>query len=141
MNKELKYDDSDISGEEELIVIVKHEVRTGETLYRISKMYDVEVMEIVEWNGLSLNEAIKPGQFIIIYTKDALKESNSVSNTESYEETDIIQKYTVKKGDTLYKIAKEYDLNIDELMKWNNKLDYNVAEGEILLIKVLRNDE
>lgn len=141
INKELKYDSSNSTNEEELIVIVKHEVRAGETLYRISKIYKVEVMEVVEWNGLNLNEAIKPGQFLILYTKETLKESNSVKRTDSYEETDIIQKYTVRKGDTLYKIAKEYDLNIDELMKWNNKLDYNVAEGEILLIKVLKNDE
>ncbi len=41
-----------------------HVVEAGETLYGIAHEYDVGVMDLVDWNGLNLQEGIKPGQVI-----------------------------------------------------------------------------
>ncbi|HYK26076.1 MAG TPA: LysM peptidoglycan-binding domain-containing protein, partial [Steroidobacteraceae bacterium] len=40
-------------------------VRTGDTLYRISRLFQVTVSQIVRWNGLS-HQSILPGQHLLI---------------------------------------------------------------------------
>ena len=42
--------------------------------------------------------------------------------------------YTVKKGDTLYSIANNYKVKVDDIKKINNKLNNNLSIGEILVI-------
>jgi membrane-bound lytic murein transglycosylase D len=41
---------------------VQHTVRSGETLYRIAKLYQVTVAQIVSWNGIGIDAALRPGQ-------------------------------------------------------------------------------
>ena len=41
---------------------VQHTVRNGETLYRIAKLYQVTVAQIVSWNGIASNMTLRPGQ-------------------------------------------------------------------------------
>ncbi|HZG72465.1 MAG TPA: 3D domain-containing protein [Chondromyces sp.] len=44
------------------------------------------------------------------------------------------QTYTVKKGDTLWKIAREYKTSVDQLKKWNNLKSNNIAVGKNLIV-------
>ena len=46
-----------------------------------------------------------------------------------------VQKYKIKKGDTLTKIAALYHVTIAELMEWNNLENDKIFEGEFLIIK------
>ena len=39
-----------------------HEVKSGDTLYRISRMYGVSIAQLRIWNGLSREDVIQPGQ-------------------------------------------------------------------------------
>jgi membrane-bound lytic murein transglycosylase D len=41
---------------------VQHTVRSGETLYRIAKLYQVTVAQIASWNGIATNKTLRPGQ-------------------------------------------------------------------------------
>jgi membrane-bound lytic murein transglycosylase D len=41
---------------------VQHTVRSGDTLYRIAKLYQVTVAQIVSWNGIASNMTLRPGQ-------------------------------------------------------------------------------
>ncbi|MDH5474159.1 MAG: LysM peptidoglycan-binding domain-containing protein [Cyclobacteriaceae bacterium] len=111
---------------------VKHEVRVGETLYGISKTYNVDVMDIVKWNNLNLTEDINAGQWLTLYTTKG-------SNTTIVD--DAVQKYTVKPGDTMYKIAREHNVSVENILYWNNKKDHRVSVGEILMIKEKKNKE
>ncbi|MEM9325213.1 MAG: LysM peptidoglycan-binding domain-containing protein, partial [Bacteroidota bacterium] len=43
-----------------------HVVQAGETLWRISKLYEVDVASLREWNGLQKNDPIKPGQKLVL---------------------------------------------------------------------------
>ena len=45
-------------------------------------------------------------------------------------------KYTVRKGDTLYSIARQNGVSVKELLEWNNKQNPQLALGEKLLIKL-----
>ena len=94
------------------LAMQQHVVVAGETLYSIAKRYQLEVMQLVEWNNLSLSEGIKPGQ--------TLKLRNAADRVVA-EPTSMEVLHTVKSSDTLYSIAREYGVTIKELMDWNQK--------------------
>lgn len=104
------------------VVPASHLVTMGETLYSISKKYNLSVMDMARWNNLKLEEGIKPGQVIGLQPPV----SKEVSPKE------II--HQVKTADTLYSVARQYNVTIKELMDWNQKKDFTLAVGENLKI-------
>lgn len=109
----------------ETITPAQHTVAVGETLYSIAKRYGVGVMELVEWNNLSLSQGIKPGQVLTLQAS-----TQAITSPVTTEEI----AHTVKASDTLYSVAREYGVTIKELMDWNNKKDFNLTVGEKLRI-------
>lgn len=49
---------------------VRHKVKRGETAYTISRLYQVPVKSLAEWNGLGSDFAIREGQLLLIPLKD-----------------------------------------------------------------------
>ncbi len=106
------------------VAFQQHVVVGGETLYSIAKRYQLGVMQLVEWNNLSLSEGIKPGQVLLLK-----QPSKTITEPDTMEVT-----HTVKATDTLYSIAREYGVTIKELMDWNKKKDFSLSVGEKLTI-------
>lgn len=104
----------------------KHEVLPGETLYAISRQHQVSVADLVRWNNLDVNEALKPGQVLVVQG-----ELLSAENTESASGPII---HEVRPADTLYSVARKYGVSIRELMEWNGKSDFNLSVGEKLKV-------
>lgn len=104
-----------------------HLVKQGETLYGISKEYGVAVMDIVEWNGLVLQDGIKPGQ--------VLKLRSPEDQAAAAAAAERVTEHIVRSTDTLYSVARKYNVTIKELMDWNHKKDFNLAIGEKLIVK------
>lgn len=100
-----------------------HVVLKGETLYGISKTYGVEVMELVTWNNVKIEDGIKPGQ--IVQLRPPAESVAPIEEPITHE---------VKVSDTLYSIARSYGVTIEELMQWNDKKDFNLSVGEKLKI-------
>lgn len=91
-------------------------VKSGDTLYQIAKNYNISVNDLIEYNELSTT-ILQPGQVIQIPIIKA---------------SDII--YTVKKGDTLYSIALNYNITPDEIKKLNNLTSNTLSIGQELYI-------
>lgn len=108
----------------------EHTVAAGETLYAISKRYNVAVMDLVSWNRLNMNDGIKPGQVLRV------KEPQPVGSDQEPEQAPGFVVYEVKASDTLYSVARKYGVTIKELMDWNQKKDFSVSTGEKLRIQV-----
>lgn len=105
-----------------------HEVKAGETLYAIAKLYNIGVMDLVNWNDLDLQQGIKPGQVLKLSERETPKsESVAVKQTQ-----EVV--HEVKSSDTLYGIARQYGVTIKEIMDWNEKKDFSLAVGEKLKI-------
>lgn len=49
---------------------VRHKVKRGETAYTISRLYQVPVDALAEWNGLGPDFTVREGQFLLIPVKD-----------------------------------------------------------------------
>ena len=91
-------------------------VKSGDTLWSISKKYGITVDELKQINNLSSN-LLSVGQNLIIPTMD-------VNETT----------YTVKKGDTLYTLANKFNTSVDNLKSINNLTTDSLSIGQILKI-------
>ena len=99
-----------------------HVVKKGETLYSLSKRYNLTVTELKNKNGLNTN-LIKVGQKLRV--KDF-----GLNN-----EIDNISVWTVKKGDTLFSIAKRSGVTIDAIKQLNGLSSNTIMIGQILQLK------
>jgi membrane-bound lytic murein transglycosylase D len=106
-----------------------HTVQPKETLYAIARMYNIGVMDLVNWNNLDLQQGIKPGQVLKLTENQPIKNIPAPSKTAS----EVV--HEVKSSDTLYSIARQYGVTIKEIMDWNEKKDFSLAVGEKLKIQ------
>lgn len=106
----------------------EHAVQPGETLYAIAKQYELGVMDLVNWNGLNIQEGIRPGQILRLTDPVVPVNEPVIAKITEIE-------HIVKSTDTLYSVARKYNVTIKELMEWNNKKDFNLAVGEKLRVK------
>lgn len=90
-------------------------VKKGDTLYGISKMFNISINRLKELNNLKTN-LLAIGQNLLV-----------VDNVNPEE-------YIVEKGDNLYKIAKLYGITTEDLMKYNNLDTALLQVGEKLKI-------
>lgn len=128
-----------------------HVVKKGETLYRISKIYDLTVPELMQYNQLS-SYTIKPGQKIWLrtsgkkYKKDISNKPNKTVKkaTPKEVETKPTNKnkeiHIVQKGETLYSIATKYDMTIYELKHLNNLTSSRIFSGQKLHLSTDKTD-
>ena len=107
-------------------------VKTGDTLYSISRKYEITVPELRAANNLSENDVLKAGVKLIIPSADisnaaALsedKEASGKNNAQSGKQNSASHiktlEYIVAKGDTLYGIARKNNIKLTELLALNN---------------------
>lgn len=100
---------------------ILYSVKVGDTLYKIAKNSNVSVAEIKELNKLQ-SDLLSIGQQL----KIPISNNNDLDNYKSY---------IVKSGDTLYSIASNYRMSVDELMSLNNLSSINLKVGQVLKVK------
>ena len=98
-----------------------HTVSKGETLYAISNKYGISIAQIKSLNNLSTNE---------ISINQQLKIGYNTSSQIAYNTL-----YIIEKGDTLYRIAKDANLSIQELKQLNNLENNSISIGQELKLK------
>ncbi len=89
-------------------------VQKGDTLYSIANKYNTNVNSLKELNNLT-NNTLSIGQELTIPDNNSNEENNQNNNLV----------YIVKSGDTLWNIAKKYNINVNDLKNANN-LDTNL---------------
>lgn len=109
----------------------KHVVQKKQTLYSISKSYGVKIEDIQKANNLQ-NKDIKEGQILLI---PAFISPSKGTILIAGEKVFTVDYHTVKKGDTYYKIAQQYDISINFLQSLNPDVNENaLREGHVLLL-------
>lgn len=101
-------------------------VKKGDTLYSIATKYKTTPPKIIDLNYLKSTN-ITPGQVLRIpetYTKE---EDMYIPNYISY---------TVKKGDTLYSIAKANNISVDTIVSDNSLTSNNLSIGQVLKLRL-----
>ncbi len=110
-----------------------HIIVSGETLYAVSRKYNVSVDDLLKMNDLSINESIRIGQKI--YLKDPFEAEKLPQTSKESSKSETFITHIVKKGDTMYSISRKHNVTVDEILLWNNREGYNLNEGEEIIIR------
>jgi LysM repeat protein/ABC-type branched-subunit amino acid transport system substrate-binding protein len=115
-----------------------HTVEAGQTIYSIAKAYDVNSKDIIFENpevvdGLSLNQVIK------IPYKEIKKSTSANPVKPATSAAPVFLSHTVEKQQTLYSIAKLYNLTPEELTLANPEVAAGLKIGQVLKIPQNKN--
>lgn len=109
---------------------ITYTVKRGDTLWAIARRYGTSIEEIVSVNNIANSNLIYPGQILRIIT------NTKVEGKETRGTGSII--YTVKRGDSLSKIAFEYGVTVNQIVSLNNIQNPNlIYPGERLRITAI----
>ena len=97
-----------------------HQVETGETLYALSRKYNVGVQLIKDANDASVTR-LSVGQKVFIPLAELASGEGKI--------------HTVSASETLYSISRLYSVKVDDLKRWNNLDESSISVGQKLIIK------
>jgi len=95
-----------------------YQVKSGDTLYSIANKYGISVSELKSINNLS-NDNLSIGQLLNVPSGLSL-----------------VNSYIVEKGDTLYSIAKKFDISVNKLKEYNSFTNNLLNIGQKILIPI-----
>jgi LysM repeat protein len=109
---------------------IVYRVRAGETLSSIARRHGVPVSTLAHLNNLSLTNPLTKGQRLIIkasarrYRDEGLQSGHRTL-------------YTVRRGDTVYSISRQFQVSVAQLKNWNgiNK-NHQIRAGQRLVMYV-----
>jgi membrane-bound lytic murein transglycosylase D len=109
----------------------EHVVQAGETLWSISRSYDVDVRSLASWNSMAPGDVLGVGRELVVWTappaqiaagataQASLARSDSATG---FATTNRIREitYVVRRGDSLSSIARRFKVSVGKLVEWNN---------------------
>lgn len=116
----------------------KHIVSPGETLFSISKTYNVTVDEIKSYNSLS-NNILSPGQELYI-PQHTTTQQNQTNTQISVPDPENYVWHKVDTGETLYGLSLVYAVNLENIKRWNNLKGNTLSVGHNLIVGVKREE-
>lgn len=130
----------DSSDEEQIVVVPIYEdytVKKGESLYSIAKKFNTTTEVIKQDNNLNSN-LLSIGQVLKVRVGEQIIGIEECFGEGYEEDKNNYITYTVKKGDNLYSIARNYNTSVNEIMKLNNLSSTNLSIGQVLKIKEVK---
>ncbi|MDX1443509.1 MAG: LysM peptidoglycan-binding domain-containing protein, partial [Gammaproteobacteria bacterium] len=114
---------------------IEHRVASGESFWSISHKYEVGIRELAKWNGMAPRDPLRAGQTLVVWTDERPSFSQAVGLTPEARLRSIT--YTVRRGDSLARIASRFGVSVGEIARWN-ELDMNdyLQPGQRLRLKV-----
>ena len=99
-----------------------YQVGNNDTIDDIAKIFNTSIEKLKELNGIKGNVILQPGGFLIVPVK---------------EDNEYYDKYIVKKGDTIYSIAKDYNADYKTIIDLNGleKEEYIYPGLELIIPK------
>ncbi len=114
-----------------------YSVKRGDNLWDIGRQYGISVSELTRWNGISKKSLLKPGQKLTVWVKDDEgKEEASIIKTAANKPAVDGNSYIVQDGDSLWLIARKFDIHVEDILKWNNlKKGKHLQPGQSLIVQ------
>ena len=115
-----------------------YSVKRGDNLWDIGRHYGISVSQLTRWNGISKKSILRPGQKLTVWVKNenySAKKSAIVKTALQKPKLDG-NSYIVKQGDSLWLIARKFDIHVKDLLKWNNlKKGKHLQPGQSLIVQ------
>lgn len=119
--------------------VIRHRVRSGQTLSHIAVKYGVTVAQIKRWNNLK-KTTLRIGQVLTIYPRGGgytpSRASSSKARSTGSSSSGGYTKYTIRKGDSLWEIARKHNMSLNDLLKLNGLTNKSkILPGKTLKVK------
>jgi len=113
---------------------INHIVQNGESFWTISRKYKVDMHKLAKWNGMAIRDPLRKGQKLVVWTNN----NGSRTAASNGKPSQTIQPiyYTVRNGDSLYRIADRYSVSIDDLHSWNRIKGKYLKPGQKLKLYI-----
>ncbi len=119
-----------------------HTVKRGDTVASLARRFKVSRTDLAEANGLSAKSKLRPGQELLIPRAPASLLASrgtgapvAVAARSQGSANDGAPSYRVRRGDTLYAIARRFGVSVDELRAWNRLRDSRLTPGDMLAVR------
>ncbi len=126
----------------DLASLTWHTVKRGDTIATLAKRFAVKRADLAEANQLSLKTRLRPGQELLIpRAPTTVLAANARPSTETgttalaSSTSSGRASYRVRRGDTLYSIARQHGVSIDDLKEWNGLRTSRLGVGDTLTIR------
>jgi membrane-bound lytic murein transglycosylase D len=108
----------------------RHTVKSGQTIASVARQLKVTTLELASANGLTTRSRLRVGQSLLV---PRLASAALASRpAEAPEPTTLT--YRVKSGDTLTRIARQFDTTVNEIKRWNSLSSNRIDVGDRLTI-------
>jgi membrane-bound lytic murein transglycosylase D len=111
-----------------------HTVSKGDTVASIAKRYDMSVAELKSRNKLKSDKLSKGQKLTVLAAASPVKATPATSNKASKEKLVVAKAdtdksdpsnkkrshYVIQRGDTVYSIARRFNVAVNDLQRWNN---------------------
>ena len=118
-------------------------VKSGDSVWKIAHECGMSMNELVSLNGIK-NNLIFPGQVLKVKAgakaENVSKSETSGSKNQNAASNGSSSTYTVKSGDSVWKISHEHGMSMDELKSLNGLKDNLIIPGQVLKIKGTSSD-
>ncbi|EKT4468667.1 transglycosylase SLT domain-containing protein [Pseudomonas putida] len=105
-----------------------YRVKRGDNLSSIAKAHRVSVRDLQRWNRLSGNR-VKAGQVLALRGGSSSGAANRVASSKQRS-----TQYKVRKGDSLYAVAKRFNVEMKHLKRWNPRSGHALKPGQTLTV-------
>ena len=122
------------------VTTLSHRVKRGETIYSIARKYGVRTADIIRMNNIRNPRRLRIGTRLLIPT---VSPGPSKSRVASRRKPRVKgRKYhVVRRGDTLWDIARLYGVSVRDLKRWNNLRGNRIKPGDRLVVKPARSSK
>jgi len=116
-----------------------YKVKKGDNLVQIARINKVDVKDLQHWNKLS-GQNLKVGQTLVMQDNSKpAKASTSAravasKGTSSKEADQKSMQYKIQKGDSLYLVAKRFNVEMQHLKRWNPRSGQALKPGQTLTV-------
>lgn len=115
-------------------------VRKGDSLWVISRRFDVSEKELRVWNKLGWSDLLQPGQKLMVSKAGASKATKAVVAASNGPTKKMV--YKVAQGDTLWGIGRQFNVATDEIRRWNELSKGHILQpGQKLTLMVAANTQ
>lgn len=109
---------------------LSHLVVEGDTFWDLSRHYKVNLRSLAKWNGMAPKDPLLPGKNLVVWV-------DQVSTDQRQDAVVRSLTYTVKKGDSLARIASKFKVKLSDLKRWNqNQISKYLQPGQKLRVFV-----
>lgn len=108
-------------------------VGRGESVEKVAARHGLTAAQLREANGLSPRKRLRAGDVVVVPAGGATAGGDGVAEVVKVSAAGRdVEFHRVRKGDTLYAIARQYDVSVDQLKAWNRLSSSRITPGQTL---------